>query len=647
MKKLFFLLIITLLLISSLIIAETDYVSTEDPEIGEYPSPESQPIIQSIDKEITTEQSIDKELGLTNKDSKGKNIHIFRKGNTSTQITFNQGGEVVLNQQTYSDLKPLNDKSPQIYVNSKGEIDKAFFTTSKKMTIILGNEILKDLPAGTKVSYENGEATIVQPKGTNIQPPKETIDNEIGKSFFYYEFEGGDSFILPNGDIFQGKQIGHKNNKLFFDCTEAKIGKDIQIKNPNKVKTYLDFDGKINTDYPGAYISLDRTKGSAAFGMNKIQGNSPAYLINADSDFAKDLQGESDNLVLQTYSTKGESSFVYLKDRSSAKKTARIVTLNGFKLNTDGKSPYFNVEKQKLLVKVKGNLISEFQGSSSYLPFQLESYKSVNNDYSNLVNVFQEKNVMVIGDDGRMAVGSDPGYIPVKSDSYSAEFNEPGLYKGVSHWLAYNEPPTARNFKRFTGVTLNDYVGAPPERIKMLMDVFGNAPRRMIKSAKILNIVERGGFWPFEWAGLAEGGGEMSLSWGGGGLDPGTAIHELTHLHDFEVGYSGGTSNFDKQWNSIGGSEGPHTYDYGYTQGEDTSTFAQYMYYPESYWKGVLSEDYEYHDKFRGRIAVFVWNNFMTREQADRILSSVGMRADDATLEKIFKDAQESYRSRG
>jgi len=128
MKKLFTLFIIAFLFTLPVIIAETDYVSTEDPEIGEYPSPEQQPIIQSIDKEITTEQSIDTELGLTNKGSKGKNIHIFRKGNTSTQITFKDNSAVVLNQQTYSDLKSLGDKPPQIHVNSKGEIDKAFFT---------------------------------------------------------------------------------------------------------------------------------------------------------------------------------------------------------------------------------------------------------------------------------------------------------------------------------------------------------------------------------------------------------------------------------------------------------------------------------------------------------------------------------------
>ncbi|MBT4165491.1 hypothetical protein HOE04_00445 [archaeon] len=642
-------------LLSIFLILSTIIINAEFYE--RYPEGTTPPTTtEAFEEDINEEQSITEKLNLQGENkATATNIKIQRDSTTNNlnKITFTgEGNSITLEtkgkdntyKHTYSNLKPVGDKPPELYIDENGKIQEASFTLSEKQTIVLGNEILKDLPKGTQVEYKDGIATITYPKNSEINLPKETIDKEPGESTFYFQYKDSNEFTLPNGDKIYTTQLGSKNRKLFFDSTEARIGDDIEIKNPNKVKTYLDFEGKPNLDLPEAYISINRKEKAMTVGMN-TKGEGPSFLIKSESDFAPDLNGEKDHLAIQPYNQEGEKSYLYIKNRQTSNKITRAVSLNGIRLNTNGVSPYFDVEKGKFLVNLKGNLVEGFQGSEGYIPLQLESYKSKDNDYNNLVKVLKNDNLMIVDNNGRVGFGPDPDFISVKAATYSKKYGEKGLYKGVSQWLSYNAPPTIETFERFTGIDINDRVGIPPERIRMLMDVFASVPRGALKSVKTLNIANH---WA-GWAGLARPT-EVNLHWSNGGVDPGTAIHEIAHVHDMRVGWDWGRSRFERQWNSVGGSNGPHTYDYGYTSREDTSTFAQMIYkdywssgsdrYTFGSWKQGLSQDYAYHKKIRAKLAVFYWNGFITKDQTKRVFNQAGLESDDDSLLRYYNEAR-------
>jgi len=633
MKKILFILIVVIFLQANLIIAVgTNVVDSEDGDL-------------LFNKDIDEEKKIGKKISsrLNDDDIVANKFHMVKVMDDETRM----GTLIKLNSEGYINIRyqetnrgyknfDYSKDSPKFVFDLNGNLIEAEFIAGITRVYKFENSNVY-VPEGGKVIFKNRKVEVEILKDSDIKAPGAINKDEPRTTPVLYKFAKGEIKKLKANDgksyefsSSEGLKIGFDSQGVYFENKDLKID-EILIKNPKSKKVYFDFKGEVNGDYHGVYVSLNKNNKKFVTGSNTNE-NGPSVIFGKENNYGIIIEKGDD------FSVRAEggdfSSYVSIQSRLDKKKSALIKTYNKFSMNKGKVSPYFNVKSGRVLIKVTGNILKDYNNKNAgSVEAEVECYKTIDGI---ITNAFKGKNIMVFGDDGRVGVGPNPEYIKVKSDSYQ-EYGEPGLYRGVSHWLAYNEPPTTRTFKRFTGVNINDGVGLSGEKIRMLMDVFASIPRPALKNVKTLNIVNH---WTL-WAGLARPG-EVNLHLNNGGVDPDTARHEITHVHDMVVGWSR-NSKFDRQWNSIGGAEGPHTYNYGYTRHEDTSTFAEFIYKPLSWWRSRLSPSYKYNKKYKGRIAVFVWNNFMTRDEAGRLLSSVGLNADDNTLKKLFKEAQESY----
>jgi len=602
---------------------------------------------------------ISDKLGLKAGTATGNKIKLVRNDGTKglTKITFLDGGIVKIGDNVYSRLlgvkKGDENLEPQIYVDENGLVKEAYFTMGDSGNVSLGNENIK-LPKGAKVIYENGEVFITYPAGVEVSKPTRLDKDVAGISKFYFTNENGEPWIL--GDYKFRGTLGVKDGKWFFD-NHGKIevnGEVIEIINPEKVFTYLDFEGKTNIGYDEAYLSLNKGKKSVAFGINK-KGETPTFKFQSDSMFAPDVNAEGDFFVAKSYSSgKAKPSFVFMENRQSQNKVTRIATLEGFVFNEDGGSLYYKPEAEEIFWSKK-LMIEGVEASSNFVPFKLEAYKVTDGNIERIyTDVDGDAHTVVMGNDGLVGIGPDAGWVAVKLNPYGGKY--PGFYKGASEWLSYYAPPTERSFERFTGVNLVDLSGkvvSNPSELRKVMDILGSTPRESLHSLKKLtlspNLVY--GFWfiGIPVAGLASPG-HVRLDVGRNGIvSPGVARHEIGHIRDFVVGGSGSKA-FEAEWKQIKGSSSPHTYKYGYTGAEDTSTFVE-MIYRDSWdnknykgtfgsWNQGLSSTYSGHKTVRAKAALFVKYGFMTKDEGARIFGLAGLPSDEGSLTKYIQEGQ-------
>jgi len=599
---------------------------------GDPPLPTSTPSEESpeINEEIKEEQSVKDKLSIE-QDAKANNVQLTRNKNTNglTKVTFEAQGSLTLDGQTYSNLKKVEDKEPYLSIGKDGKIKEASFLTSdSKTTIVLGNEVLKDLPAGTKVFYKDGKATITQPRGTNIIAPKETIDKKPGESDFYFEYQGGELFKLPNGDTINVKQIGFRQGNLFIEVKEATIGKYIKIKNSEVVRTYIDFKGEANGNYDGAYISYDESKGKVAIGTNGDK-DGPVVQFNKGNPFGLHIE-DKDHFAIKALAG-SKYSYAVIQNRNNLDKSPLIQSMGNIAIDQDKASVL--IWNNQLWMKPKGTYISEASGDSSTVPIELQALKVKD---GKAVLVSDKKKIFVVSNSRQFAYGTDPERIA--GSPYYRSY--PGLTKRVSNRLYYNYP-TIQGFEKAFGIPLkleDDYSRQKftQTKLMMMMDIAdGLTPtsRKWLQSGGI-NIAR-----------VADAGGSVAAAWGGPGfiqvaadnLDPGTIRHEMAHSASLGRSMWGG-------WRAVGGVEvdwrgnlisgSGITSNYGTTNAaEDLAEYGGEFLYKDTRYELTKHPQAKY---FRAKLAYLTrWHVFSQRD-FDLHMSRAGLETGFAAVNKYI-----------
>lgn len=607
--------------------------------------------LDAMDKEIKQEVDISEYLGLGKGKVFGENIKIFRNnGDKSTKIFFNTNGKIKINGITYTGLSEVSfkengqeiKKNPQVSVDTNGKIVEAYFSVGNDGKYVFGNEEI-ELVKDSKVVFKDGKVRISVPPKGKINVPKST-DGKDGESNFYFSMQDSSAIKLENGDDFFG-ELGYKKGKWFFD-KEIKIGK-LEIKNPSNVETYILYDGNVHPEITSAYLSIDNKNGKITLGCN-IDKRGPVVKFLEGNPFGVRIE-KNDNFAMQALGN-SQGSYISLQNREKEGKVPLVKTLNQWVMNYDNKGVYYHSVKQGIFLRPKSVIITDFgekfEGSSS-TPLEITSFKTAEGKE---VSISKYNNILGIGNENNIGYGPNPKFIRTHvPDYYKTQMNAPGLYTGFSNNLIYNYELTEKGFEKFTGINLNDRYGMTkdPKNIRMLMDIFANIPTDNFNKWGIENF-EVTSSW--SWSGLADPEGTFYVDYRSG-FNPGVIRHEMTHMHDF---VSEDEGNFERDWYAIGGHKGPHTYRYGYTGAEDTSTLGE-MINKDSWsdgsmsWKEILSDSYKYNAKFRGRIAVFVKYNFISRAEATRLYGLAGLPADasDQMIEKYIREAKEAYKKLG
>lgn len=603
-------------------------------------------VSSEIDKTDTKVDDVNKKIEFSSQVSVSWDSNVEAPKTIENENTFKvkTGGTLNVNykgdNRVYSGFD-YSKSNPEFVFDKAGNLKKAhFYNGESGKNYKLGNKEFF-VPKGAEVKYENGEARIKYSEELKIEKPRTISEIKESSEDITVSYESDKGFILDNGDKFKGVLKYKDSNGFFFD-SEAKIG-DIEVKNPNSVPTYLFYDGEPKPGLNGAYISIDKTKGKLTLGCN-INERGPVVKLNEGNPFGVRIE-KGDNFAMQALGN-DQGSFISIQNRDKEGKVPYVKTLNQWIMNEDGKSVYFNTNDQSLhLIPNEAYLkdFGEVATKTGSTPLEIHGFKTIDGKE---IEISKYGNVLGVGNENNFGYGPDPRFIKTHVSAYAISKKAPGLYSGFSNSLVYNYDQTLRGLEKFTGIPINDETGTlkDPKNVKMLMDMFAGIPTSDLKKWGIrqFNIVSR---WN-GWSGLADPNDmNFYVNVRNGGFKPSTIRHELTHIHDFTFDDN---SNFNKEWRAIGGNKGPHTYDYGYTSAEDTSTLGEFTYRTDP-WKEWLSSSYKYNEKFRGRIAVFVKYGFMSRDEAARLYTLGGLPADasDNMLNKYIADARSAFRTKG
>lgn len=618
----------------------------------------SSKVPEALNEKVETEQDISEKLGLNkDKEAKGKDIMLTRKaGEEKTRIEFEESGGLTLNGNAVTNVKGIESgKKAYVVVDKNGEVVEAEFETTAEGDYIFGNEKWH-LPKGTKVSFKDGKCNAVFPKGVEIKAPQTMKDGENGKSLFYFRYEDNSAIPLSNGAYkFYGTLI-YKNKNIYFDDgarLEFSTGTGTEIitlNNREKVLTRIGFDGEYldPSNWDGAYFSINKNKKTLIVGQNG-KGTSPSVRLQSNSIFIPDMEGESDFVEFLAYSSDGKLSFIHATGRSEQLRSGRFGTLNGFALNWDGGSTFFNDVKNELLISQTPIISGEV--SKGYVPLRIDSYKYDQNNQ--IVCAMVRCDIVVQGNDGRIGAGPDAIWVPVKGEPYKGYT---GFYHGASELLSYYEGLSENTFERFTGINLIDQSGLiaqNPQELKVLMDVIGSVPRENLINLDEIYLKSRAMY-----SGMATTSGSVYLNVGryDNEIPIRTAFHELGHMRDFYVAYGSGRTDFSRVWRALGGYDGPQKYWYGYHGGESTSTFREGFisdkWHDENSgryfgsWNVALSEEYSYYKQIRGRVAAFYKYGFVTQDETQRVFDIYNtahpdrpkLQTDTSSIEKYIQE---------
>jgi len=574
--------------------------------------------------------SLNKEKGLTtivfNKEC-DRILKIKKEGEEKERVFDNvkEGGEFVL--------------------NDEGNLVEAKFTVEDSGRYKIDNFDFF-VPKEGEVIFEDGKVSVTPKgkigKGSELMPRLVDKDGETNIDLMYvlsdterifdlngqrYGFKSPRGFVLgfdKHGGYIKSKEFNFEG----IIVRDNKGSSELQ-------KVYFDSKGKYNYDYEGSYLSINRNEGKVVIGRNKLKGEGPAFLFK-DSEYFPDLEGEDDFISVQPFVVDEEPAFIHIEDRKREGKSTKLVTLNGVRFNQDKVSPYIDPKSGQVLLR-RSNLIDEFPGSEGFVPFKATAYVYNLKD-KKLKNIFGEGFHWLYGNDGLFVASKKTDFAVVRGASYGGRY--PGLYKGASEFLVYYKTPNKENFERFTGVTVKDRVGVSSKTLKMLMDVIGNVPAEMRGSLNTL--ILEGGRWSY--SGLAEWDGTIHLA--GGGINPGTFLHELGHTRDFAV-----TSRFNKEWGQVRGYSGPQAYWYSYKNSyEKISTFREMInrnswgsstgntYF--SSWKSGLSNSYSHHKSIKARVALMYKYGFITEYEAGRVFGLGGLDFNAGEVSKYITEGK-------
>jgi len=601
-----------------------------------------------------SETDIGELIGLGKDQVKVKNADIQKPAGKATTITLTPGkGSIKIKNKEgvwkeYSNLdklKVIENGKDKIYdakmvINANGEIQEAYFTSVNGGKYDFENERI-DIPKGGAIIYrkgtgkELGKAQVSVPANTKIIPPDAISANGKRIEVSYRTWDNG-LLELPNGYKIKGAIVSYTGNQISFigESAQGEVSVDnMRIKkssdNPEWVKTYLDFNGEVSKSYDSAYVSFNKDKGKVVIGSN-IDKSSPAVTFTEANPYGLLLE-KGDNFAVQV---KGDAKGAYfsIEDRTKLGKTPLVETLNGFSINQDNGGFYYEGTKGQVYLRSTGPVVKEFgdnfAGSSS-VPMEIRSYKTGANGEK--VEV-KNSRVLVVDNSNKYGYGPNPNFIRI---NYYKQY--PKLATGVSNYLFYNYALTKEGFERFSGVNLiaEDSEAtqwlSKPNNIKYLYDIMESVPQQQMKMIK--NIFLQDSYWDCH--AYADGDGIHMAVYDN--LNGDVMRHEMAHIVDFEDG----AGSFRSQWDGKGLNQGPHTYDYGYTDMEDISTFLEiFAYGDDATVKEYLDNSNPNHAIWRARVAVAYDNYYFTKSRMEEIYRGAGLPYDDSALNK-YRNLQE------
>lgn len=518
--------------------------------------------------------------------------------------------------------------------NRPGKLIEARFKAGADGKYKLGDKEV-DVPKGAIVEYRDGKITITGGEKRKLIAPLKPSDSKDYEDTAI-EWKNDNGFILANGEDFKG--ILKYKNGFYFD-SEAKIGNYIEIKNPNGVATYLDYDGTSKPGIDGAYISINKEKGWLTLGCNvNVRGPTVSFLKGVENPYGVKMESR-DFFSMQALGN-SEGSFISLYNREKSGLIPQVQTLNQFLINDDGKAVWYNTDDKKLYMSVNNIFPNNEYGSqrdSMSTPLEIWSWNKINGK-TEYVSAY--KSILGIGNKNNIGYGSNPRFIRTNTLEYYRQLGASALYTGFSNRLEYNYDLSVRGFEKLTGVKIVDQVGATRDLrvIQMLMDMMISVPTNNLRKYGISTIRLQ------NWGGFAgrcnSEDGLIELNVGSGSLTPRVLKHEMMHARDFGLGDYG--SAWRREWSSIGGDvSGTQTYDYGNQEYEDVSTFGEFTYSNnagDNSWKGWLTGPLA--KSYKARLAVLVKYNFISQPEAARIYALVGLASDSNSLNKYIADAK-------
>lgn len=553
------------------------------------------------------------------------------KDGESLTVNYESGGEKF--PFTYPELKKNSNEKLDFTFNKDGRIIEAHFKSSEDKEYILGNQQVF-LPKDAEVDFSKGEAKVKMPENAVLKAPKIITKDKNPDAVLSYTSANG-KFLFENEipfNFLDKDNILKYDGNFYFEKGNAEMNK-MQIVNDG-IKTYVDFNGEINNEYNGAYISMDEKKGVFITGsnidqfgpkINFLDGNPYGLRVKQNDHFAVQALGNP------------EGNYVKITNRNSEGKIPKIETLNEFGMNADGKTVHYNSQSGKLYLSPKV-LIEGFKTGTSSVPAEITNLKTENGKTG---SISKYGNVLGITDDVEFAWGKNPVFIQTTS-SYK---NYPSLKKGFSNsWLYYNLK-NVNDVNRFLGKKLvNDYTGVlnDPKNVRWFSDLLAGLPNPVYKSIGEIRIENNIPYGDGYVAGLTHTSGLVQIA--KSNFQQRTLRHEITHSYQFRNPNANG---FWSDWKSVGyyinknGELAPSAgaaSDYGSSNlYEDGAEYGNYIYEP-NYWSNLISNDNAYNKIYRGKIAVMRKHNFITQKEYDAIFRTRGL--DSSNVQKYIDEAK-------
>ena len=573
-------------------------------------------------------------------DDQGKvigNKYTFKDGGSISIDYIGKDGGVVKSV-TYSGLQSVDGEKPAMLFNENGKLISAKFKTSKGGEFILGNEEIF-LPKDSEVRFEKDQAGITIPNGYHIQKP-ESFDGNPGETVFTftnkednkyeYRFEG-------SKNVFQGDEIKLHNGRFFIDNKgQAQIGSVLIISDEN-VRTYLDFNGKINNEYDGAYISVNEKDGVFVTGSN-INERGPKVSFAKDNPFGLKF-GSKGHFAVQSLGNV-EGAYFKVSRGNSQKYVPEFEWQNQFVVDNDGGSVYYNSKTDNLYLRPNENIIAGFDVPKNSEVVVMGGFGYKTKD-GKAVKFSDDGNYLGFADHGGIALGSTPDYI-VTNNFWNPKGDDPAFSRGFSNMWAYYNLKTAEDFTRITGIKIrDDYNRANTRDLEFLLDVVAQVPA---ESQREIKIIELGADLRSVGDKLRLGRGIAAMAHSDGliqvsshSLDANTLRHEITHLRDFRLN-AYGRSAFASKWSSIGGNNAPYLTDHGAgNRREKISSFVEQVYKSQDYWNGYLHGGYG--KTVKARLALLRQTGYITEAESARIFGGAGLKFDKESLNKYIREA--------
>lgn len=564
--------------------------------------------------------------------------------NGGNQFTFKPGGRLTVQYggktYEYASLSNVDffeggtsiTKEPQIIFGDDGLIKEAYFTTGKEGMYFLGNEVVS-LSAGSKVVFKDGKA-MIRISEEEFKPPT-VIQGQKGQSSFTYFSSSINGIKLSQYYIKGG--LGWENGMHFIQLQDKLELADIVIANPNHVKTFIDFSGKINFAYPGAYISLDRTNGILATGTN-TNTDGPALMIAKDNAYGLRFDNDKDHFAFKALAHPA-GSYVILKKSSEAGVVPEIEHLNDFVMNQDDKSIFYSSSTGNLYIYPNGRLIKDFGeggGSSTVAMTLTQSFNTNKGVIDRTIGDF----VVGISNYNEIGVGRNKRFI--RLHHYP---RNPAFYTGISDIEGYNYDLTEAGFERQTGIQLvgADAAGmayvSKPQNIRYLYDLLGSIPIEQTHMVK--KIYFHSGFGNY-YAITYSRDMSVHMTVGEGATSSGNALsaavwrHEMGHIIDFHGGNNG---LFDRMWYNSGIDDNVIISNYAHTSGERISEFVgDLAYLSNDGIKQTLGNNWQNNKWYRAAFAVVWYNHGFTYQRIGEIFGGVGLPYDVNSLYSYMRE---------